>query len=85
MHTLGHPVIYYLHILLDAVDIYSATYELKKVCGSEVLLGLLYYPEKQVRTYILQCGAVYVVLVGVIVVEDNNLDRYEIFEQQHML
>ena len=36
-------------------------------------------------TYLLQCGAVYVVLVEVTVVEDTNIYGYAIVGKHHML
>ena len=85
VHNLGHPIIYCLYLLLGAVDIHPATYETKKVDGSEVLLDQLYHPKKQVMAYLLQCGAVYMFLLWVIVVEDTNIEGYAIVGQHHML
>ena len=67
------------------MDIHPATYELKHVDWSEVIIGWLYYPEKQVMDYLFQCDAVYVVLVGVIFVKDTNIYGDAIFLQKNML
>ena len=67
------------------MDINPATDEIKQVGGFEVLLGQLYHPTKQVMAYFLQCCAVYVVLVGVIGVEDINICGDAIVGQHNML